>query len=78
MLLSTTNEGDWEAVSVAPSLVYPATFVYAWFSQHDYGWVNYLRENLICADTSDDKCGDESTPVGAHVKVYVAKGTHAN
>lgn len=67
------HEGDWENVSVAPSLENPETFDYASFSQHGH-WYGYLRENLSCDGGGPGSCGSQSS----HIDVFVSEGSHAN
>lgn len=75
------HQGDWEAVSVAPSRTNPDTFDFVSFSQHEGGFKSYLRENVRCDDPSrpdQATCGRQDAPTGTRVLSYVANGSHAN
>jgi Tol biopolymer transport system component len=71
------HEGDWEGVTIAPSLDNTETFDFATFSQHGY-WYSYLRDNLSCDGGGVGTCGTEAERLGQRVDTYVANGTHAN
>lgn len=76
------HEGDWEGVTIAPSLT-AGTFDYAAFSQHGT-FYSYLRDVLRCEDAPAEStpepgtCGSESLHDGFRVDVFPANGTHAN
>lgn len=77
------HEGDWEAVTIAPSLTNATTFDFAALSQHGT-FYTYLRDNLRCQQApSDDppaqgSCGTETAKTGRRLAVMVANGSHAN
>ena len=81
------HEGDWEAVTVAPSRYDPRTFDFAAFSQHGT-FYSYLRDVLQCEDAPDKSdpaipgeagsCGTEDEKIGQRIAVMVANGSHAN
>jgi hypothetical protein len=72
------HEGDWEGLAVAPSYERPGTFDFASFSAHTHWW-SYLRDTLGCDDGDWwDTCGTDTDRYGAHLRSYVANGTHAN
>jgi hypothetical protein len=76
------HEGDWEGVTVAPSLT-EGTFDYAAFSQHG-PFYSYLRDVLRCEDSPSEAipeggtCGTEESHDGRRVVAMVANGSHAN
>lgn len=76
------HEGDWEGVTVAPSLT-ESTFDYAAFSQHGT-FYSYLRDVLRCEDIASGAipesgtCGTEESHDGERVDSFVANGSHAN
>jgi hypothetical protein len=76
------HEGDWEGVTVAPSLT-EGTFDYAAFSQHG-PFYSYLRDVLRCEDTPSETipeagtCGTEESHDGMRVVALPANGSHAN
>jgi hypothetical protein len=76
------HEGDWEGVTIAPSLT-QNTFDYAAFSQHG-PYYSYLRDVLRCEDVpavslpGRGTCGTEASHVGHRVDDLVANGSHAN
>lgn len=72
------HQGDWEGVTVAPSILNPATFDFVSFSGHGT-YYSYLRGTLSCdVPTGSVSCGDGSGPFGARVVSFVANGSHAN
>jgi hypothetical protein len=71
------HQGDWEGVTVAPSLSNPSAFDFAIYAQHA-GFSVYAPENLRCDETGEEEsCGTEGTPAGHRPWDYVAVGTHA-
>lgn len=70
------HEGDWESVYVAVPKAEPTTFAYAVFAAHNGGPWRYLRGALIC--DSNESCGEEGSPEGERVNVFVAMGSHAS
>jgi hypothetical protein len=78
-LTPVQHEGDWESVTVAPSLLSSDTFDFASFSAHGT-WYNYLRAGLICDGAPPDtgaSCGS-NTSGGQRVWDFVANGSQAN
>ena len=71
------HEGDWELVTVAPSVTDPGTFDFVAFSQHTRQ-VAYLREQLACDGGKKGSCGSDAEKTGRRVSSFVAAGTHAN
>jgi hypothetical protein len=74
---SYDHQGDWEGMTVAVSQSDATRFDYVAFAQHA-GVYRYLRDVLRCDAGGTGTCGDDSTPVGKRVWVYVANGTHAS
>jgi hypothetical protein len=72
-----THEGDWEGVTVVPSLADPDTFDFVSFAQHNGAPYAYLRSNLRCDYGGEFSCGEANALSGARVHAYVAQGTHA-
>jgi hypothetical protein len=76
------HEGDWEGVTIAPSLT-QGTFDYAGFSQHGT-FYSYLRDVLRCEDApatstpASGTCGTEAGRSGFRVDTFPANGSHAN
>jgi hypothetical protein len=76
------HEGDWEGVTIAPSLS-QGTFDYAAFSQHGT-FYSYLRDVLRCEDYpatntgEPGSCGIETYHGGFRVDTFPANGSHAN
>jgi len=76
------HEGDWEGVTVAPSLT-EGTFDYAALSQHGT-FYSYLRDVLRCEDVPSETipeagtCGTEESHQGRRLVDMVANGTQAN
>jgi hypothetical protein len=76
------HEGDWEGMTVAPSLT-EGTFDYAAFSQHGT-FYSYLRDVLRCEDAPSETipeagtCGTEEIHQGERVDDFVANGSQAN
>lgn len=76
------HEGDWEGVTVAPSLT-EGTFDYAALSQHGT-FYSYLRDVLRCEDTPSEAipesgtCGTEESHDGRRLVALPANGSHAN
>lgn len=76
--IEDNHQGDWEGVTVAPSLTDPATFDWVNFAQHKY-MTSYLRDILQCDSGGSGSCGSESGDhLGRRPWVYVAGGTHAS
>lgn len=78
------HEGDWEGVSVVPSVEEPDTFDFAGFSQHGT-YFAYLRDVLRCGDSAPaglpvaGSCGVENGGhYGRRIHTMVANGSHAN
>jgi Tol biopolymer transport system component len=72
------HQGDWEGLTVAPSLDNPRAFDFVIMAQHaDYS--NYLPSVLQCdALGGDGSCGTDDAPSGQRVWDFVATGTHAS
>jgi len=70
------HSGDWEGLTVAPSLGDPNTFDFAIFAQHASHSV-YAPENLQCDGGGEGSCGTTLLPGGQRVWDFVAEGTHA-
>jgi hypothetical protein len=71
------HEGDWEGLTVAPSVTNPSVFDFAIFAQHGDHSV-YAPENLQCDGGGEGSCGSELFPGGQRVWDFVAVGTHAS
>lgn len=73
-----SHEGDWEGMTIAPSLTVPGTFDFVAFDQHGRQQT-YLRETLTC--DAGTRCGSDFAqlggPDGTRVWAYVAGGSHA-
>jgi hypothetical protein len=69
------HEGDWEGLTVAPSVANPSVFDFAIFAQHNSASV-YAPENLQCDGGAG--CGTKGTPTGQRVWDFVALGSHAS
>jgi Tol biopolymer transport system component len=70
------HEGDWEGITIAPSLENPRSFDLAIFAQHD-GSAVYAAETLTCDEGGEGSCGEGEGPIGQRVWDFVAFGTHA-
>ena len=71
------HQGDWEGLTVAPSLSVPGTFDFASFAQHNTR-STYLRGLLECDAGGVASCGlDDSSRRGQRVWGFPAGGTHA-
>jgi hypothetical protein len=70
------HQGDWEGVTLAPSVTDPQSFDFAIFAQHAYESV-YAPENLQCDGGGEESCGSSTFPGGQRVWDFVAVGTHA-
>ena len=73
------HEGDWEGVTVAPSLGTPGTFDFASFSQHGT-WYSYARNTLSCdGERQSGTCqGINNLPAGQRIDVFPTNGGHTN
>jgi Tol biopolymer transport system component len=71
------HEGDWEGLTVAPSVAKPGAIDFAIFAQHHNNYV-YLPEMLECDEGGGASCGSSESPSGQRVWDYVAVGTHAS
>ncbi len=73
------HEGDWEGVTVAPSLSQPGTFDFVSFSQHGV-WYSYSRDVLSCdGEKQAGTCeGINNAPAGQRVDTYPSNGGHTN
>jgi hypothetical protein len=70
------HQGDWEGLTLAPSVTDPEIFDFAIFAQHNYESV-YAPENLQCDQGGEESCGSSTFPGGQRVWDFVAVGTHA-
>jgi hypothetical protein len=71
------HQGDWEGLTVAPSISEPNTVDFAIFAQHEHDYV-YMPEMLECDAGGPGTCGEAEAQVGQRVLDYVAVGTHAS
>lgn len=70
------HQGDWEGLTVAPSVTNPRAFDFAIFAQHG-GYAVYDPSQLACDQGGTASCGSSGAPTGQRVWNYVANGTHA-
>jgi hypothetical protein len=71
------HEGDWEGLTVAPSVSAPGTIDFAILAQHKEHYV-YMPEMLECDEGGEASCGSSESPQGERVWDYVAVGSHAS
>lgn len=71
------HQGDWEGLTVAPSVLEPGALDFAIFAQHKNNYV-FLPETLECDGGGTGSCGEAEAPHGRRVWDYVAEGSHAS
>jgi hypothetical protein len=71
------HQGDWEGLTVAPSLITPNALDFVIFAQHSHHYL-YAPGNLQCDAGGEGSCGTGEDPIGQRVWDFVAVGTHAS
>lgn len=73
------HEGDWEGMTVAPSLETPGTFDFVAYAQHNLVVHAFMRDALACDGDPEDagSCGDDDGKNGRRVWAFPAAGSHA-
>ncbi|MGA8363211.1 MAG: hypothetical protein WB709_01680 [Solirubrobacteraceae bacterium] len=71
------HEGDWEGLTVAPSVLEPGAVDFAIFAQHGNHYT-YTPEVLECDAGGVASCGSGEPRTGQRVWDYVAVSTHAS
>jgi hypothetical protein len=71
------HQADWEGLVVTVDLARPGTFTSVSYPAHNGAPWRYPREILRCDGGLLGSCGTAARPLGSHVHVFVANGSHA-